>query len=413
MHTTGSYPVPSTITLKPTNNNMSNQTPTGQAPSAETVAKRQELQEGDTAIVKGAPESTKLEPGVPESLTKKFEEPKGKDKKNKSPLDIVGSISVRPYIDHTSENMGLENYGFVIFPGTAQEEQLAAIERNGVARYITGLNEYAPEVQNLIDEDQKAAVIYNIRTLVSSLEKQLASNMIKVEDEEFWNKVKLLKPDNHDFWAKISLRCGNEPLFLNPKTDPYDLIKFMAIEAGGFDIVAKSYEDAQAKSQPPKFYLDKEVDTVSTRTQYKKLRNKAIGILDDLSNKKPKKLFYITKALDTYSAQYKNATPPDVMYEAMDEYIAGNGVEGNKTRAAENFIKTNELDMETLKLKAIVKDGSFYKFLTLKPDGMIYHTQSGSMLGRNVSDVVEALKSPLNEDVLGALLREVEEYWNN
>ena len=29
------------------------------------------------------------------------------------------------------------------------EEQLAAIERNGLVRFITGLDEYAPEVQNL------------------------------------------------------------------------------------------------------------------------------------------------------------------------------------------------------------------------------------------------------------------------
>ena len=37
-----------------------------------------------------------------------------------------------------------------------------------------------------------------------------------------------------------------------------DRIKFYAIEAGGFDIVAKSYEDAKTKPKPPKFYLDKE-----------------------------------------------------------------------------------------------------------------------------------------------------------
>jgi hypothetical protein len=380
----------------------------GQAPSAELIAKRAEHVEGETAEVKGSPEGTKLEPGVPETLTKNVDE-KGK---KKDPLDIVGSISVRPYVDGTSENMGLENYGFVVFPGTAQEEQLAAIERNGVVRYITGLNEYAPEVQHMNDEKKKEAVIRNIRTIVAKLERELASNQIKVDDEEFWNKVTIMKPDNHEFWAQISIRCANEPVYLNPKTDPYDLIKFMAIEAGGFDIVAKSYEDAQTKAQPPKFYLDKEVDTVSTRTVYKKLRNKAIGILEALANKKPKKLFYVTKALDTYSAQYKSSTPADIMYEAMDEYIAGNGVEGNKTRAAEHFIAASELDMETLKLKAIVKDASFYKFVTLKPDGMIYHTASGSMLGRNVSDVVEALKSPLNEEVLTRLQEEVDEYWN-
>lgn len=377
------------------------------------IAKASELREGETAEVKGSPESTKLEPGVPDTLTRKVEDKDTKGKKKvKSPLDVVGAISVRPYLEAGQENMGLENYGFVIFPGTAQEEQLAALEQNGVVRYITGLNEYAPEVQNIDDEEVREAVIRNIRSIVVDLEKKLATNVIKdVEDEEFWNKVKLLKPDNHDFWSKISLRCANEPVFLNPKKDPYDLLKLMAIEAGGFDLVAKSLEDARARAVPPKFYLDKEIDTVSTRTEYKKLRNRATSMLDGVYNKNPKKLLYITKAVDGYSAQYKYSTPIDVLYDKMDEHIQGNGVEQNKSRAAQQFINAAELDMETLKLKALVKDASFYKFITPKPDGMIYHTATAAMLGRNVSDVVEYLRNPTHEDILNRIMSEVEEYW--
>ena len=186
----------------------------------------------------------------------------------------------------------------------------------------------------------------------------------------------------------------------------------MAIEAGGFDLIAKSWEDARSKAKPPKFYLDKEVDTVSTRTEYKKLRNKATSILDKLFGKNPKKLMYIAKILDGSSTQYKNSTPPDTIYDNLDEFIQGNGVEGNKNRAAEHFISSTELDMETLKLKALVRDASFYKFIVNKPDGMIYHAKQSAMLGRNVSDVVEFLKNPLNEDILADLMAQVEKYWN-
>lgn len=379
-------------------------------PDAQTVANSKKLKEGDTAETKGSPTTTVLEPGIPDTLSNA--DTKKKNVKKNTPLDYIGSISIRPYIDGTMENMGLENYGFVLFPGTVQEEQLAAIERNGITRYITGLNEFAPEVQNLNDEEKKLAIIQNIRFIVSDLEKKLAANVIDVKDDEFWNKVTLLKPDNDEFWAKISLKCSNEPTFLNPKEDPYDLIKFMAIEAGGFDIVAKSYEDAQTRARPPKFYLDKEVDTVSTRTQQRKLKNKAIALLDSLSTSNPRKLFYVTKCIDTYSARYKNATPSDILYESMDEFINGEGVERSEKKAAELFIKTCDLDMETLKIKAVVKDASFYNFIQLKGDGMLYHTATGSMLGRNVTDVVEALKNPLNDEVLGRLLTEVEEYWN-
>jgi glycyl-tRNA synthetase beta subunit len=135
-------------------------------------------------------------------------------------------------------------------------------------------------------------------------------------------------------------------------------------------------------------------------------------MLDTLANSNPRKLFYVTKTIETYSARFKNSTPSDIAYETMDGFLNGEGIEKSEKKAAERFIKTCGLDMETLKLKAVVKDATFYNFIQLKGDGMLYHSTTASMLGRNVSDVVEALKNPLNDEVLGLLLNEVEEYWN-
>lgn len=367
-----------------------------------------QIEEQETVEVIGAPQASILKPNIPETLKTE----KKDSEEFKKWFDSVGKINIKPFIDGSKENMGLEKYGMAIFPGTYHEEQIAAIERNGVVRYITGLDEFAPEVQQIADEEEKQAVIYNIRSIVVYLEKMIATNIIDINDKEFWNKVKRLRPDNTSFWSTITIRCGNEPVFLDPAKDPYDLIKYMAIEAGGFDLIAKSYDDALARPTAPKFYLDKEVYTVSTKISAKRIRNKALALLDDISNKNPKKLLYITKVLDTNSASYKNSTSIDILYDSMDNYIAGNGVERNPVKAAENFMNTVKLDMETLKLKALVKDASFFKVISLKADGMLYHTQSSVMLGRNVSDVVLYLKNPLNEDVLIKLLGEVEIYWN-
>lgn len=365
---------------------------------------------GDTVQVLGSPVSTKVTPEIPESVATN---PIDKKDPLKTMFKGAGKITVKPFTHAFKENMGLEEYGFVVFPGIYHEEQLAAIERNGVVRYVTGLDEFAPEVQNIKILEKKEAVIHNIRTVVAHLEKMLATNVIKIEDEDFWNKVKLLRPDNHEFWSKISLRVSNEDVHLNPTEDPYDLIKYIAIEAGGFDLIGKSFDDSMAQAVSPKFYLDKAVHTISSRTSYKKLRNKAIGILDSMSNKNTKKLLYVTKAIDANSVSYKNHTPTDILYDVMDEYINGEGVESNKSKAAQNFIDVSKLDMETLKLKSLVKDATFYKVISLKVDGMLYHSQTSTMLGRNVSDVVEYLKNPLNEDMLIKLLDEIETYWNN
>jgi hypothetical protein len=321
------------------------------------------------------------------------------------------AIAVRPFFDSRTSNMGLEEYGMTLFDGVTHTEQLACLENNGVTRYITGLNEYAPEIK-LLDPETKESKVRAIREAVAELEKELAANVIEPDDKDFWNKVKLLSPSNTEFWNKIHLACGNDPLYLDPK-DPFDRIKLYAIEAGGFSIVAKSYDDARSKPVPPKFYLDKEEETVMVRTEYKKLRNKALSELQKLFDKNSTKLFYIAKVVDISSTQYRKSTPNDVIYENMDLYINGEGGETNKERAAKSFMEAANMDMETLKIKSIVRDSSFFKYIISKPDGYLYHSKSSSLLGRNVSDVIEYLKNPLNEDILKDLNAACEKYWNS
>lgn len=323
-----------------------------------------------------------------------------------------GAITIKPYFDPNRSNMGLEKYGMTLFDGVFHEEQLACIEVNGIRRYLTGLNEFAPEIKMIKDPDAKAARIKEIRTVVSQLEQDLAANMIDPADPDFWNKVKICKPDNSELWDRITIRAGNEPVYLDPTIDPYDLIKVYAIEAGGFSMVSKSLEDARTRAVPPKFYLDRYVDTVSTKTEVKKLRNKALAELQKLYDKNTNKLFYVAKVIDPNSSQYKKSTPNDLIYDNMDKYINGEGIETNEKRAAQDFLEKAGFDMETLKLRSLIKDGVFYKMIATKSDGMIYHMDSGTLMGRNPSECVEFLKNPLHEQTLVELTKKIEKYWN-
>lgn len=321
------------------------------------------------------------------------------------------SLTIRPYVDTQMANMGLEKYQMALFEGVFHEESLACLEYNGIRRYVSGLNEFAPEIK-LMNPDDAEAAIKDIRKTVAQLEKELAANVLNVEDPDFWSKVKLLRPDNDEFWSKITMRFGNEPVYLDPVNDPYDLIKLRAIEAGGFSIVAKSLEAARTAAVPFKFYLDKYEETASIRTEVKKLRNKALSELQKLYDKNANKLFYVCKVVDANSTQYKKSTPLDVMYDNMDKFINGETVDKDKRKTAGKFLEIATLDMETLKLRAIVKDANFYKLISTRGDGYIYHMRSGSMLGKNPSDVVTFLKNPLNDEILSELTIATEKYWN-
>ena len=323
-----------------------------------------------------------------------------------------GNITIKPFFDPEITNMGLEKYGMTLFDGVFHEEQLACIEVNGIKRYLTGLNEFSPEIKMIKDPDLRAARVKEIRSIVADLEAELGANVVDPSDSDFWNKIKIMRPDNSDLWDRITIRVGNEPVFLDPTANPYDLIKICAIEAGGFSMIAKSLEDARTRAVPPKFYLDRYVETATTKTEAKKLRNKALSELQKLYDKNTNKLFYIAKVVDANSVQYKKSTPNDVLYDNMDAYINGQGIESNEKRAANDFLEKAALDMETLKLRSLVKDGHFYKMLATKSDGFIYHMDSGTLMGRNPSECVEFLKNPLNEQTLTELTKKIEKYWN-
>ena len=321
------------------------------------------------------------------------------------------SLTIRPFVDNTHDNMGLEKYQMVLFEGVFHEEQIICLENNGIKRYITGLNEFAPEIKNMSPDDRDAA-IKDIRNTVEQLERELASNVIDVNDPEFWNKVKLLRPDNDDFWGKIVMRFGNDPVYLDPANDPYDLVKLRAIEHGGFSIVAKSLEHARKEAPRYKFYLDRYEETASIKTELKKIKNKAFAELQKMFDKNINKLFYVCKVIDANSTQYKKSTPLDVLYDNMDKFISGETEDRNKRLTAQKFLDVSALDMETLKLRAVIKDANFYKLIATRGDGNIYHMKSGAMLGKNPSDILLYLKNPLNEEILLDVITNTEKYWN-
>lgn len=319
-------------------------------------------------------------------------------------------ITIKPFVDNTIDNMGLQKYDQVLFDGVWHEEQLACLETNGIIRYVTGLDEFAPSVKRIPDESKRNARIRQIRSTVAQLEKELASNVISPDDPEFWNKVKVLRPDNTDFWRKVMLKCGNEPVYLNP-SNPHDLIKIKAIEEGGFSIVASSFEEAKRSGGKKKFYLDRAEETISHKTEVKKVKARAMAKLIDLFDSNPTKLKYIAKVIDSNSAQYKNTTPNDVIFDVMEKYISGMGVERSPLKASKMFLEQASKELGDLKIHAVVRDAVYHKICYTKSDGFIYYKPTGTILGRTVDDVIEFLKDPINDKITGDLTDNVERRW--
>ena len=322
----------------------------------------------------------------------------------------VGEIAIRPYVNPKAENMGLERHGYVVHPGTHQVVDMACVMRRGKKRYLNGLDEFAPSVKAL-PEEQRLARIKEIRTIVSQLELENNYHTINIEDPEFWDKVIDFRPDNSEIWGKMSLKCSNGEVRLNPVKNTEHLLMILAIEAGGYPDIAASLEDVKSQSRPRKWFLDKQSDTVGKRASSGKTKNKALAKLEIISESNDRQLFYIAKLLYKNSIRYKNSTLKSVIYDDLDNYINGYGPEDSIKRAANQFMTYAGLDMKELKVKAVIKDATFNSFFISKGDGLIYTADEGIMLGRNVSEVYEKLNNPANNDLLLSLVAKVEKTW--
>ena len=99
-------------------------------------------------------------------------------------------IAIKPYFDDRIGNMGLEKYGMALYEGVKHMEQLACLEFNGIKRYITGLNEFAPEIKQIPDPEVKEATIREIRTVVAELEKESLVEFLQFLDMRKRSHVK-------------------------------------------------------------------------------------------------------------------------------------------------------------------------------------------------------------------------------
>lgn len=328
----------------------------------------------------------------------------------------MAKFSIKPFKD-SDDGMGLKKWGMVIHERTCHTATPFCKVDGKIKTYRTGLNEDAPEVQDLPIE-KKEAKIKAIRQLVAKAEREIAGNYNinpddpKIDkDPDFWTKVTTFRsvvPDVFDnkgvrqltYWDTLELKLTNSGLILN-ENDAKDLILISVIEAGGFPTIAKSYKDAleNPRTGQIKFYLDKKINTAEVKVSEKRVRDEAGAKLLGLYEKDSNKLFYITKMISSqspYIKMGKNATPLDIMYEECSNYIDAvvSGV-NSKEEGSREFLKFYKMKLDELIARVLIKDGLTYSLLIYR-EGNLTHSRTNTVLGKNAEDGVQYLLSAAN-----------------
>lgn len=345
----------------------------------------------------------------------------------------MAKFSVKPFKDGGDDGTGFKKYGMVIHDNTCHRSTPLCRVDGRIKTYTTGLNEDAPEVQDLPIEKREAK-IKAIRQLVARAEREIAGNYnINPEDpniekdNSFWIKVTTFKsvvPDIFDnkgirqltYWDTLELKLENKGLIFD-ENNIKDLVMMSVIEAGGFPMVAASYKEAleNPRSAQIKFYYDRKSNTAEVKTSEKRVRDEAGAKLLALYEKDSNKLFYITKLLSTQSGYIKtgkNATPLDIMYDECSSYIDALVPEVNsKEEGSKKFLEFYKMKLDELIARTCIKDGLIYGKLMYK-EGNLTHTFNHTILGKNAEDGVLYMLSPANDKFFEELKQALTFEWS-
>jgi hypothetical protein len=327
--------------------------------------------------------------GVPQ--TPQFFKTK-KPKKNKMALS---KLSIEPYFEAEMPNMGLEKYGMVSFPDTEVREYLS-IDVNG--RFVTGVDPDAVAIESIDDEQEREIKRAEIVKIKERLERVFGKGSLDALNEKFWATFELtIKNSRRD----LDLR------------QPKDEIVYHAIKAGGFDIVAPDFNTAKTSNKLYKFYLKKEEEESENKIKYTKVINKAKGILAEMYDSDPSLMFRIAKVALAAANNFKPTTAPGIIFEKLNDFIDGKVVKTNKRETATQFLAFAKQDRETLTITGIVHDAIYYNMLIQEKDGHYYNKETEARYGKNIKEIVEFLKNPINSTELENITDRIEHKWRN
>lgn len=317
----------------------------------------------------------------------------------------MATVIIKPYIDKEKDSIGLSELNLNAFPRTSTITEIPVI----YGKYLTGFDVNAFYLDKLDDkakEKEKKAIQAKVKDFNSKYP------YFAVDDVEV---VKLPNGDYkaNPFYRDMLLELKAELTVLN-SDDPEDQIKIEIVKINAkynpdFD-VAPDLITARESNRSYKFYIanaDRDVDQEVTK---KKEMNKAISLLDDVSENDKERFLLIIKYL-LPANKGLNLESGNRLYKRADDYINGI-VDGEKVKGGDtfyrNFIKTCDADRNELFNKVLIK----YAIMTnvIRNNGKTKEfefTKTHQELGKTPEDIFRYLTNPKNMDLLNEIKADV------
>ena len=260
--------------------------------------------------------------------------------------------------DPTQNLMGLENFGFSVFPGCSTNFEIP---------WING----RPNI-GLTDKKDKD---------------------LKDKFEKFWG-VEFESDRGREFLASYEIRINHDIEAFDPEKNMKDAWDLHLIKVNnGMGIIAVDDDVLnEVAVNNFKFKLTDENRDLEAKITKKQITLKAGAKLQELYESNTNRIVLFAKYI--FPAGSGIATK-NLAFSRLEEFISKN------TNNAEKFLEVVKLEPEYLETVVKVKEAIFRGIIRIGVDGKYILSMSGTVLGRSEEEVIQFCLNPSNIDIVG------------
>ena len=260
--------------------------------------------------------------------------------------------------DPTQNLMGLENFGFSVFPGCSTNFEIP---------WING----RPNI-GLTDKKDKD---------------------LKDKFEKFWG-VEFDSERGREFLATYEIKINHDIEAFDPEKNLKDAWDLHLIKVNnGMGIIAVDDDVVnEVAVNNFKFKLTDENKDLEAKITKKQITLKAGAKLQELYESNTNRIVLFAKYI--FPAGSGIATK-NLAFSRLEDFISKN------TNNAEKFLEVVKLEPEYLETVVKVKEAIFRGIIRIGPDGKYILSMSGTVLGRSEEEVIQFCLNPSNIDIVG------------
>jgi len=260
--------------------------------------------------------------------------------------------------DPTQNLMGLENFGFSVFPGCSTNFEIP---------WVNG----RPNI-GLTDKKDKD---------------------LKDKFEKFWG-VEFDSERGREFLATYEIKINHDIEAFDPEKNMKDAWDLHLIRVNnGMGIIAVDDDVInEVAVNNFKFKLTDENKDLEAKITKKQITLKAGAKLQELYESNTNRIVLFAKYI--FPAGSGIATK-NLAFSRLEDFISKN------TNNAEKFLEVVKLEPEYLETVVKVKEAIFRGIIRVGPDGKYILSMSGTVLGRSEEEVIQFCLNPSNVDIVG------------